>query len=123
MSSFDPKLALRVDLAEPLALRASLQTTFRTPSVDDLNEDRSTSLEYVAEAGIYKALDASGNPDLQPERALTYNVGLTLQLPRLRASLDYWDYDFRDIIDIIPPPASRAFTIWAAPRARPFSSS
>ena len=102
VSSFDPKLALRVDLAEPLALRASLQTTFRTPSVDDLNEDRATSLEYVAEAGIYKALDASGNPDLMPERAFTYNVGLTLQLPRLRASLDYWDYDFRDIIDIIP---------------------
>ena len=102
VSSFDPKLAMRVELAEPLALRASLQTTFRTPSVDDLNEDRSTSLEYVSEAGIYKALDAFGNSELEPERAFTYNVGLALQLPRMRASLDYWNYDFRNIIDVIP---------------------
>ena len=102
VSSFDPKLALRVEMAEPLALRASLQTTFRTPSVDDLNEERSTSLEYVAEAGIYKALDARGNSDLKPERAFTYNVGLTLELARLRAAADYWNYSFRDVIDVLP---------------------
>ncbi len=102
VSSFDPKLAVRVALAKPLALRGSLQTTFRTPSVDDLNEDRSTGLEYVSEAGIYKAVDAFGNRHLEPERAFTYNVGLTLQLPRLRASVDYWDYDFSDVIDVVP---------------------
>ena len=118
VTSFDPKLALRVDLAEPLALRASLQTTFRTPSVDDLNEDRATSLEYVAEAGIYKALDAFGNPDLTPERAFTYNVGLTLELPRMRASLDYWNYDFRDVIDIIPATGvTRLYDLGGASRA------
>ncbi len=100
--SFDPKVALRVALAGPLALRASVQTTFRTPSVDDLNEDLHTSLEYVSEAGIYKAIDTYGDRHLVPERAFTYNVGLNLQLPRLRASLDYWDYDFRDVIDVLP---------------------
>ena len=102
LSSFDPKLAVRAELAEPLALRASLQTTFRTPSADDLNEDRSTSLEYVAEAGIYKAVDTYGNAQLTPERATTYNVGLTLELPRARAAVDYWSYDFGDVIDVIP---------------------
>lgn len=100
--SFDPKVALRVELAEPLALRASVQTTFRTPSVDDLNQDLHTSLEYVSEAGIYKAIDTYGGTDLVPERAFTYNVGVNLQLPRVRASLDYWDYDFRDVIDVLP---------------------
>ena len=100
--SFDPKVALRVALAGPLALRASVQTTFRTPSVDDLNEDLHTSLEYVSEAGIYKAIDTYGDRNLVPERAFTYNVGVNLQLPRLRASLDYWDYDFRDVIDVLP---------------------
>ena len=100
--SFDPKVALRVALAGPLALRASVQTTFRTPSVDDLNEDLHTSLEYVSEAGIYKAIDTYGDRNLVPERAFTYNVGVSLQLPRLRASLDYWDYDFRDVIDVLP---------------------
>lgn len=102
VSSFDPKVAVRVQVAGPLALRGSLQTTLRTPSVDDLNEDRSTSLEYVPEAGVYKALDSYGNSQLEPERALTYNLGAALELPRMRASLDYWDYDFKDVIDVIP---------------------
>ena len=100
--SFDPKVALRIELAEPLALRTSVQTTFRTPSVDDLNEDLNTGLQYVSAAGIYKAIDTYGDKDLVPERAFTYNVGLILQLARLRASLDYWDYDFKDVIDVFP---------------------
>ena len=102
VSSFDPKLALRLQVAEPLALRASLQTTFRTPSADDLNEDRSTSLEYVNEAGIYKAVDTYGNAELTPERAFTYNVGFMLEMAQGRAALDYWNYNFRDVIDVLP---------------------
>ena len=118
VSSFDPKVAVRVQLAEPLALRGSLQTTFRTPSVDDLNEDQSTSLEYVAEAGIYKALDSYGNSELTPERALTYNLGVTLELPRVRASLDYWDYDFKDVIDVLPSTGiTRLYAMGGASRA------
>ncbi len=100
--SFDPKVALRFDLPGPLALRTSVQTTFRTPSVDDLNEDLNTGLEYVSAAGIYKAVDTYGNHDLVPERAFTYNVGASLELRRMRASLDYWSYDFDDVIDILP---------------------
>ena len=102
VASFDPKVAVRFKLADPLALRASLQTTFRTPSVDDLNEDVNTGLEYVSEAGIYKAIDSYGDGDLVPERAFTYNVGINLELPRVRASLDYWAYDFSDVIDVLP---------------------
>ncbi len=102
VSSFDPKVALRIELAEPLAIRASVQTTMRTPSVDDLNEDLNTGLEYVSEAGIYKAIDSYGDANLVPERAFTYNVGISLLLPRVRASLDYWDYDFSDVIDVLP---------------------
>ena len=100
--SFDPKVAFRVEVAEPLALRASVQTTFRTPSVDDLNTDLNTGLEYVSAAGIYKAIDTFGDSTLVPERAFTYNVGVSLELPRFRASLDYWSYDFKDMIDVLP---------------------
>ena len=102
VQSFDPKVAVRIQLTEPLALRASVQTTFRTPSVDDLNEDLNTGLEYVSAAGIYKAIDTYGDPGLVPERAFTYNVGVSLELPRVRASLDYWNYDFQDVIDVLP---------------------
>ena len=100
--SFDPKVAVRVELAGPVALRASVQTTFRTPSVDDLSEDQITGLEYVSAAGIYKAIDTYGDENLVPERAFTYNVGVTFQLPRFRASVDYWDYDFDNVIDVLP---------------------
>ena len=102
VSSFDPKAAVRMEITPELALRGSIQTTMRTPSVDDLNEDFSTSLEYVVEAGIYKALDTKGDSTLMPERALTYNFGATVRLPRLRATVDYWSYDFRDVIDVLP---------------------
>ena len=100
--SFDPKVALRVELAEPIALRGSVQTSFRTPSVDDLNEGLNTALEYLSAAGVYKGIDTYGDKDLVPERAFTYNVGATFQLPRFRASVDYWDYDFENVIDVLP---------------------
>ena len=117
-SSFDPKVAVRVQLAEALALRGSLQTTFRTPSVDDLNEDQNTGLEYVSEAGIYKAVDTHGNSDLEPEQALTYNVGVALELPRMRATLDYWDYDFQNVIDVVPfSGVTRLYDMGGASRA------
>ncbi len=99
--SFDPKLAVRFQLADPLVVRASVQTTFRAPSVDDVNEERSTSLEYVSEAGVYKAVDTFGDRNLKPERATTYNLGLGLQLDRMRASVDYWSYDFRNVIEVL----------------------
>ena len=66
--SLDPKVVLRVQLAESLALRASVQITFRTPSVDDLNEDLNTGPKYVSAACIYKAIDTHGDQSLVPER-------------------------------------------------------
>ncbi len=101
-SSFDPRLAMRLQLADPLALRVSVQTTFRTPSVDDVNPQQNTGSAYVSQVGTYKATDTYGNPDLNPERAFTYNAGLSLQLSRMRASVDYWSYDFQDMIEILP---------------------
>ena len=63
-SSFDPKLAVSYRLSESpnhsLELRGSVQTTFRTPSVDDLNEDQRTSTNWVASTGGWKAIDTRG---------------------------------------------------------------
>ena len=48
-NSFDPKFGWRLQVAESLdyslALRGAVQTTFRTPSLDDLNEDALTTLD------------------------------------------------------------------------------
>ena len=107
-SSFNPKVALRFDVTDQFALRGSLQTTFRTPSVDDLNEDRTTALAYVNEAGVYKAVDTYGNRDLAPEQALTYNAGFVLSVTDasgfvpVQLTADYWSYDFDDVIAVVP---------------------
>ena len=107
-SSFNPKAAFRLDLTDQFALRGSLQTTFRTPSVDDLNEDRTTALAYVNEAGVYKAVDTQGDPQLKSEQALTFNAGFILTLADqpgfvpVQLSADYWSYDFEDVIAVVP---------------------
>jgi len=46
-----------------------------------------------------------GNPDLKPEQADTYSVGLTLtptSLPSFTASIDYWHIAFFDLIGVYP---------------------
>lgn len=100
--SFDPKLALRVQATDALVFRGSLQSTLRVPSVDELNEDQTTALDYVAETGTYKPVDTFGNADLKSERAVTYNIGAAFSREHLKATLDYWSYDFRDAIGVLP---------------------
>ena len=100
--SLDPKIAVRFDISDILSLRSSLQSTFRVPSVDDLNTQQLTTLEYVAEADIYKPVDTFGSEDLDPESALTYNVGIVGRSGDWEFSADYWSYDFKDLIGPIP---------------------
>ncbi len=105
-SSFDPKLAMRFRFAEGdgynFSLRSSLQTTFRTPSVDDTNTDQVTTLQFVRQTGTYKAIDSRGSTDLVPEQALTFNVGLIGMTNETRMTVDYWSYDFKNLINVIP---------------------
>ena len=102
VSSFDPKFGGRVQIAEnlhySLALRGSVQTTFRTPSLDDLNPSPLTTLEWIPETGAYQAVDRYGRPDLLPEQAFTYNLGAVLFLEGgVEATVDYWSYDFENV--------------------------
>ena len=106
-SSFDPKFGWRLQLSQSathsLFLRGSVQTTFRTPSLDDVNETPLTTLEWINQTGAYQAVDRFGSPDLKPEQAFTYNAGLSLTTKAgFDATLDYWSYDFSDVIGAMP---------------------
>ena len=102
-SSFDPRIAVHWHLNEAFALRASAQTTYRAPSADELNEDKLTTLEFVAQTGTYIPLDRTGGDYLEPEHAFTYNVGAILLIDdAVEATLDYWYYRFEDAIDSAP---------------------
>ena len=108
VSSFDPKLGWRLQVAESLhyslALRGSVQTTFRTPSLDDLNPSPLTTAEWVGATGRWNVVDRFGRPEsLRPERAFTYNAGAVLFLEGgVEATVDYWRYDFEDVIGSMP---------------------
>ncbi len=93
--TFDPKLAGRYTVNDWLTLRGSVQTTFRGPDIDSLSPNAVTALSYVGPTQAFKAIDAVGNPDLEPEQAFTYNLGAVMNFTdNLTVTVDYWNYDF-----------------------------
>ena len=103
-SSLDPKVALRFQLSDQVVFRTSAQTTFRTPSVDDLLEEIPlTVTQLISQVGAWIPVDIYGDADLEPERALTYNFGLIFtQDSGIEVTLDYWIYNFEDVIGSLP---------------------
>lgn len=98
--TFNPKLSAKWQIIEPLAVRASVGTTFRAPVPSQLTTDFVTSLQSIN--GTFRAVDIFGNPDLEPETATTYNIGVILEVGGLKASLDYFNFDFQDPITSEP---------------------
>ncbi len=95
-SSLDPKVALRWRISDAVALRSSISTTFKAPSLNQTALD-STTLEFIGRDLAFKAVDRVGNPDLDPEEATTFNLGLILTPTEgLELSADYWAFDFSD---------------------------
>ena len=111
-ASLDPKVALHWHLSDSLILRGSAGTAFRGPTLNQTVSGNSVhSLRYVAATGAFKSLIIKGNPDLDPESALTFNVGLLLDRDDLLAdndglslTLDYWSYRFSDPLVVEPFP-------------------
>ncbi|MGH8176008.1 MAG: TonB-dependent receptor [Steroidobacter sp.] len=99
-ATFDPKLSLRWQLADALALRGSVGTTFRGPPINLIGEGSVTSLQNIA--GTFRAVDTFDNPNLEPESATTFNVGMILRAGAFSGSLDYWNFDFDNPIVVEP---------------------
>ena len=102
--SWDPKIALIVRPTPEIALRGSFSTAFRAPSIFQ-QFGTSTVLEQVTEGAssffvaVRTLLDADGERDLLPETADVWNFGLSWQpTPALDINIDYWRYDFKNVI-------------------------
>ncbi|MFN3857477.1 MAG: TonB-dependent receptor plug domain-containing protein [Caulobacter sp.] len=95
-STFDPKLSARWQATDWLAFRGSVGTTFRGPPITTLAGGTVTSLQFLF--GSFRAVDITGNPNLTPESALTYNVGILVEAGGFKGSIDYWNFDFEDQI-------------------------
>jgi outer membrane receptor protein involved in Fe transport len=98
----DPKVSARWQATNWLALRGSAGSTFRGPT--PVNRAlQATGLQPVpAAANQYRSIDFSGNPELSPEKADTWSLGVILDIGGFRGILDYWNYDFTDQITSVP---------------------
>ena len=106
--TLDPKVALLWTATDNLAFRASASTTFRAPSLHQ-RYNRETNLIPLVDLAIdgvtastgFKGAETTGNTELKPETATTFNVGLVLtDLGNFSMTLDYWNIDFKDVIAV-----------------------
>ncbi|HEY8573135.1 TonB-dependent receptor domain-containing protein [Phenylobacterium sp.] len=93
-STSNPKLSARWQVNEWLALRGSVGSTYRAPlaTITQATFDRG----LTNASGTYRANDLYGNPNLKPETADTLDAGVILTIGRFNATLDYWQFDFKD---------------------------
>lgn len=98
-SSFDPQLRLKWQAADWLALRGGVGTTFRGPPPQNLNSDI-VALQLIGSA--FRAVDVLGSLELAPESATTWSAGMLVEAGGLRASIDWWRYDFSGAIEAEP---------------------
>lgn len=137
-STFDPKLALRWQATDALALRAAVSTSFRGPALAQIEEGTGFSLEFGVRDVLGEQTNAAGDncvrtgrcaipdastaptiiivkqgrpsPDLEPETAVSWNVGAIWSpvdgpFEGLTVGIDYYSFDFEDKIIDVPTQA------------------
>ena len=91
----NPKIAVRWQVLDGLALRASAQSTYRAPPLAFLDPTISTTISQQI-GTVRIPFDSTGNPDLEPETSDNYNFGVILEYAGFRATLDYWQFNLKD---------------------------
>ena len=100
--TFDPKISLKYDVSDAWSTRASYGTSYQAPSIRQVSG-------AVGSAGVTDpnnpndgtfnvTVFTSGSPDLEPQSATNYNIGLVGRLNMLDVSLDYFNYEYEDLI-------------------------
>ena len=107
----NPKAGIRWEPVDGIALRASYGTSFRAPLFDEqLGENLSlftttTVANPASPTGTSNVLALFGYaPNIRPEKATTWTAGFDIappSIPGLKASLTYYDVDYRDRIGTV----------------------
>ncbi|MCZ6641373.1 MAG: TonB-dependent receptor, partial [Gammaproteobacteria bacterium] len=104
-SSTDPKITVLWQPLDSLSLRASAGSSYRVPSLQQSFGTITTVANQADLVGgtTFKPSLSVGNPALTPEEADTYNIGFSWIpqsgfLEGLQIDVDYYDYDYTDII-------------------------
>ena len=101
----DPKVTLLWQPSDSVSMRASWGSSFRVPTLVQTSGFLTTVANQADIVGgtTYKPSITNGNPNLKPEEADTWNIGVSWQpqdgaLAGLSLDLDYWEYEYTDII-------------------------
>jgi len=98
----DPKLAVSYRASDMLSLRGSISTSFRAPSIfqkDGGGTSLRNAVDPLSGGTAFIAVRASGNEDLVPEESTAFNLGFSVEpMDDLSIELDYWSFDFTDLI-------------------------
>lgn len=100
----NPKFGLVWSPASGIRLRSTYGTSFRAPNLTELTARQSVSATVLPRADGSQAavlVLSGGNPDLQPEKARSWTVGMDLAPPGLagvHANLTWFRTRFRDRI-------------------------
>ena len=102
--TIDPKVALKYDVTDNLALRGSWGTSFQAPSIRQVSGSVGSAgiVDPLlgAEGGTFNVtVFTSGSPDLTSQSAENLNLGAIWTSDNgLNISFDYWMYDYQDLI-------------------------
>ena len=97
-STSNPKLAIRYQATEWLALRGSASSTFRGPFLLQMANTPIVGNFFVPQVAGIRTFDNFGNPNVQPEEADNYNIGFLVNTEKFSASVDYFTIRLKDKI-------------------------
>lgn len=104
--SLDPKISVTVRPSDDLSLRMSWGTSFRVGSLLQTGGSRTIFLNSSdpfsnAASLAYRASQAQGNPNLEPETAESVSMGFSWeprQVAGLKIGLDWYQYDYDKLV-------------------------
>lgn len=116
----NPKVGVRWEVLDGVALRGSYGTSFRAPAFDELIGP-AVSLyatlqvpDPASPTGTANVIGLFGyGPGIKPERATTWTAGVDIapsSIPGLKASITYYDVDYRDRIGSVSEDYARFLT-------------
>lgn len=93
----NPSIGVVYNVSQALKLRANVAEAFRMPSAKELAYDY-TSSGYTYKGTFYPGTHYVGNPDLDPEKSRTYEVGMDVNTENMKSALTLFTTDFEDKI-------------------------
>lgn len=113
VSTTDPKVAFEFGFTDNFGARASWGTSFQAPTVRQTGRAASSAFiddpasatgpggSFICnDTGVTNniAVIVEGAPGLQPQEAENINLGLVFQSDSFRASIDYFQFDYEELI-------------------------